>query len=31
MRFSIALPAVLGVLVLGACNDLTVGDLNAPG
>ena len=31
MRFSIVLPAVLGVLVLGACNDLTVGDLNAPG
>ena len=31
MRFSIALPATLGVLLLGACNDLTVGDLNAPG
>jgi hypothetical protein len=31
MRISIALPAVLCVLVLGACNDLTVGDLNAPG
>jgi starch-binding outer membrane protein, SusD/RagB family len=31
MRFSIALPAILGVLLLGACNDLTVGDLNAPG
>jgi len=31
MRFSIALPAMLGVLLLGACNDLTVGDLNAPG
>jgi starch-binding outer membrane protein, SusD/RagB family len=31
MRFSIALPTVLGVLALGACNDLTVGDLNAPG
>jgi hypothetical protein len=31
MRISIVLPAVLGVLVLGACNDLTVGDLNAPG
>jgi len=31
MRFSIVLPAVVGVLVLGACNDLTVGDLNAPG
>jgi starch-binding outer membrane protein, SusD/RagB family len=31
MRFSIALPAMLGGLLLGACNDLTVGDLNAPG
>jgi len=31
MRFSIALPALMGVLLLGACNDLTVGDLNAPG
>lgn len=31
MRFSIALPATLGVLLLGACKDLTVGDLNAPG
>jgi len=31
MRFSIALPAMLGLLALGACNDLDVGDLNAPG
>jgi hypothetical protein len=31
MRFSIALPAMLGVTLLGACNDLGVGDLNAPG
>jgi hypothetical protein len=31
MRFSIALPAMLGLLALGACNDLGVGDLNAPG
>lgn len=31
MRFSIALPALMSVLLLGACNDLTVGDLNAPG
>ncbi len=31
MRFSIALPALTGMLLLGACNDLTVGDLNAPG
>jgi len=31
MRFSIVLPAMMGVLVLGACHDLDVGDLNAPG
>ncbi len=31
MRFSIALPATAAMLLLGGCNSLDVGDLNAPG
>ncbi len=31
MRTTTMLPAVLGALLLGACNDLDVGDLNSPG
>jgi len=31
MRLTTMLPAVLGVLLFGACNDLDVGDLNSPG